>query len=126
MNPLVILGGGALLLLMLKGKGGSASETPDGNFTAGPRITVKMPSGTTWAVENGVDMESHYVYTKVALPPMSSGLSEDQPMFTFVTPIGATSPNTLITFNPEAPGDIIQRALRDFNVTVPPGVELPE
>jgi len=120
MSPLVVLLGGAAAALLLFSRRGPSSSEP-----VTPRIEITGNSGIRWVIEHYTDIEAGYVYTKVTLPGAQFGTSGETPMFTMVTPVGKTEPNQLVTLNPEAPRVILDRAISDFNVTIPEGLTLP-
>jgi hypothetical protein len=124
MSPLLVLlgGGAALFLLMKSGKSGAPGTTD----TAGVKIPIKGPSGIQWIIEHYTDMNAGYVYTKVTMPNAQFGAQGETPMFTYATPIGKVEPNSLVSLNSEAPRTLFDKAVSDFNVTVPAGIELPE
>lgn len=109
-SPLFLLGGAAAGLYLLSKKGGQATTE------------VVGPSNTHWLTRS--QTAQGMTYTQVIAKSGQFGPHIDTMVLTYSTPVGQTTPRTLVSLTQGLPQQMVLTAIKDFSVTVPEGMKV--
>jgi hypothetical protein len=109
MSPLVFLVAGAAGLYLLAKKGAGRTE-------------VVGPSNTHWLTESRTAEGT--TYTQVFAKSGQFGPHVDTLVLTYATPVGQTTPRSLVSLTQGLPQTMVSTAIKDFNITVPEGMKV--